>query len=71
VLYRSFGADLSDLYSSLEDPRLAQDMQELQAQAGRFRETYRGWVAMLTPLEVRTALQTLESLWERVGYAYA
>ena len=63
--------DLSDLYQSLADPRLDQDVQALQAQAGRFRETYRGRVATLTPGEVRAALQTLESLWERVGYAYA
>lgn len=63
--------DLSDLYSSLDDPRLQQDLESLQQQATAFRQQYRGRVAELTPAAVRTALQTLESLWERVGYCYA
>jgi oligoendopeptidase F len=63
--------DLSELYSSLDDPRLAQDLEELQSQANTFRQQYRGRVQELTPAAVRTAIQTLESLWERVGYAYA
>ena len=63
--------DLSDLYSSLDDPRLQQDLQALQQQATAFRQQYRGRVAELTPAAVRTAIQTLEYLWERVGYCYA
>ncbi|MEN9216324.1 MAG: M3 family metallopeptidase [Gloeomargarita sp. HHBFW_bins_162] len=63
--------DLSDLYSSLDDPRLQQDLQELQHQATTFRQQYRGRVQELTPAAIRTAIQTLEYLWERVGYCYA
>ncbi|MEN9208620.1 MAG: M3 family metallopeptidase [Gloeomargarita sp. GMQP_bins_120] len=63
--------DLSGLYQGLDDPRLDQDLQALHAQATAFREQYRGRVAQLTPEQVRTALQTLEALWERVGYGWA
>jgi hypothetical protein len=56
--------DVSDVYSSLEDPRLEHRICR-KVQAGRFRETYWGRMAMLTPVEVRIALQTLESLWEQ------
>ncbi|MCS7030534.1 MAG: M3 family metallopeptidase [Gloeomargarita sp. SKYG116] len=63
--------DLSALYQDLDDPRLKQDLQNLQAQATTFRQQYRGRVAELTPEQVRTALQTLEALWERLGYCWA
>ncbi|APB33078.1 pepF/M3 family oligoendopeptidase [Gloeomargarita lithophora Alchichica-D10] len=63
--------DLSDLYNGLDDPRLQQDLRALQDQASAFRQQYRGRVGELTPAAVRTAIQTLEYLWERVGYCYA
>ena len=63
--------DLSDLYQGFDDPKLTEDLEALQQQAGKFRETYRGKVAELTPAEIATCLQTLEAIAQKSGYLYA
>lgn len=63
--------DLSDLYQNFADPALDKDLAALQQQAAEFRETYRGRVAQLSPAEIATCLQTLETIGEKSGYLYA
>lgn len=63
--------DLSDLYQDFFDPKLTQDLQDLQQQAAQFRETYRGKVAELAPAEIATCLQSLEAIGQKSGYLYA
>jgi oligoendopeptidase F len=63
--------NLGDLYHSLDDPALASDLAGLQQEAAEFRTAYRDRVAQLSPAEILTALQTLESIYQRSGYLYA
>ncbi|MFM2431159.1 MAG: hypothetical protein RLZZ511_2372 [Cyanobacteriota bacterium] len=63
--------NLGDLYQSLDDPALASDLAGLQQEAAQFRTEYRDRVAQLSPAEILTALQTLESIYQRSGYLYA
>ncbi len=63
--------DLSDLYQGFDDPQLSQDLEALQQQAAKFRETYRGKVSDLTPGEIANCLQTLEAIGQKSGYLYA
>ncbi|MCT7948363.1 M3 family metallopeptidase [Ancylothrix sp. C2] len=63
--------DLSDLYTSFDDPNLNQDLQTLQQTAAQFRENYRGKVAELRPEEVASCLKQLELIAEKSGYLYA
>jgi oligoendopeptidase F len=63
--------DLSDLYQGFDDPRLDQDLAQLQQDAQAFRDRYRGNVNALSPLELCACLQTLEAIAQRSGYLYA
>ena len=63
--------NLSDLYHGLDDPKLERDLQDLQQEAARFRERYRGRVAQLSAAAVLSCLRELESMAERSGYLYA
>jgi oligoendopeptidase F len=63
--------NLGDLYQGLDDPALASDLAGLQQEAAQFRTEYRDRVAQLSPAEILTALQTLESIYQRSGYLYA
>ena len=63
--------DLSDLYSSLTDDRIPADFKTLEQEAAAFRLAYRDRVSALTPLEILACLQTLESIFERLGALYA
>lgn len=63
--------DLSDLYSSFDDPNLNQDLQTLQQTAAQFRQNYRGKVAELPPEEIASCLKQLENIAEKSGYVYA
>ena len=63
--------DLSDLYSSLTDPRIPADFATLEQEAASFRATYRDRVSTLTPPEILACLQTLESMFQRLGELYA
>lgn len=63
--------DLSDLYSSFDDPNLNQDLQILQQTAAQFRQNYRGKVAELPPEEIASCLKQLENIAEKSGYVYA
>jgi oligoendopeptidase F len=63
--------DLSDLYRGFDDPQLNQDLETLQAQAGEFREKFRGKVKSLTPEQLADCLKTLEAIAEKSGYLYA
>lgn len=62
--------DLSDFYQGFDDPRLTQELADLQQQAATFRATYRDRVKTLSPEEVSQCLQTLESIYQRSGYLY-
>ena len=63
--------DLSDLYQGFNDPKLAEDLAELQKTAAKFRQNYRDKVSQLTPVAVADCLQQLEVLGEKSGYLYA
>jgi oligoendopeptidase F len=63
--------DLSDLYKGFNDPQLNQDLEALQAQAGKFRETFRGKVKDLTPEQLADCFKTLEAIAEKSGSLYA
>ncbi len=62
--------DLSDLYTSFEDPKLEQDLQTLQHQANQFRQTFRGQISQLTPEQIHQGLQQLEQIYQTAGYLY-
>ena len=61
--------DLSDLYGSIDDPRIERDLKRALADARRFEKRYRGRINVrsLKPATLRLALEELESLQERLG----
>lgn len=59
--------DLSDLYESSEDPKLALDKKELLDQAAAFSKKYRGKVAQLTVNKFKEMLQDYEALQDKGG----
>src|SRR5262245_26208667 len=66
--------DLSDLYSSAEDPRIVQDLDAALAAAQRFAETYRGQIRVAggpPAALVAQAVAVMESILEQVGRASA
>jgi oligoendopeptidase F len=63
--------NLSDLYQSFDDPKLNQDLAELQQRAAAFREQYRGKVNELTPAQIAVCLQDLEAISQTAGFLYA
>jgi oligoendopeptidase F len=54
--------DLSDLYESGDDPRIEQDVEQVEAAAADFRERYYGRVAELSATELREAIETREEI---------
>lgn len=54
--------DLSDLYAGVSDPRIAADLDALQARAAQFADAYRGKIAQLGAGEFAGALQEYEAL---------
>lgn len=63
--------NLSDLYQGFDNPRLAQDLADLEQAATEFRQTYRGRVSALNPETIATCLQALEAIAQKSGYLYA
>ncbi|MBL1176073.1 M3 family oligoendopeptidase [Pantanalinema sp. GBBB05] len=63
--------NLSDLYHSFEDPKLQQDLEQLQQTTTQFREQYRGKVSNLTPEQIADCLKQLEAFAETSGFLYA
>lgn len=63
--------NLSDLYHSFEDPKLQQDLEQLQQTTTQFREQYRGKVSHLTPEQIADCLKQLEAFAETSGFLYA
>jgi oligoendopeptidase F len=59
--------DLSVFYSSPDDPAIQRDLVDVQAQATRFAETYRGRVTSLSAAELAAALAELETIHEKMG----
>lgn len=59
--------DLSIFYASPDDPALERDLIEVQAQAERFAERYRGRVTSLSASELAEALHELEAIYETIG----
>jgi len=61
--------DLRDLYQGADDPRIDDDLRTALADAQAFETAYRGRIAVAggpTPELLRTALQRLEALAERM-----
>lgn len=58
--------DLSDLYSSPEDPALNRDRKALITEAEKFSSDYRGRISRFDPEEFLKALERYEQLVERV-----
>lgn len=59
--------DLSDLYSSIDDPALEQDKQKVQSLARDFSEKYKGRVADLSAEEHAESLEEYEVIVELAG----
>jgi oligoendopeptidase F len=59
--------DLSDLYASPEDPRIASDQAALTDQAAAFARRYKGRLADLTPDELASLLVAYEELTDALG----
>ena len=63
--------DLTDLYEAGDDPRLEQDVEQIEAAAAAFRERYYGRVAELSAGELREAIEErerIESAFTRAIY---
>ncbi len=54
--------DLSDLYSSVDDPRIESDVAEAETAAATFRDRYYGKVASLSAAELAEAITELERI---------
>jgi oligoendopeptidase F len=54
--------DLSDLYESTTDPRIEEDVEQVESAAADFRERYYGRVAELSAAELREAIETREEI---------
>jgi oligoendopeptidase F len=61
--------DLSDLYASAEDPRLAADLDAAEAEAKAFESAHLGKVASLGAEALSAAIGTYEAIEERLGRA--
>ena len=59
--------DLSIFYNSPDDPAIERDLADVQAQATRFAETYRGRVTSLNAADLAAALTELEAIHEKMG----
>ncbi|MFA5667804.1 MAG: M3 family oligoendopeptidase [Balneolaceae bacterium] len=59
--------NLSDLYESSDDPKLALDKKEILVQADAFSEKYRGKIAQLSVSEFKEMLQDYEALQDKGG----
>jgi oligoendopeptidase F len=68
--------DLSDLYSSIDDPYIERDIKDALSRAKSFEEKYRGKInsETITPPLLLEAVKELESISEQIGkllsYAY-
>ena len=54
--------NLTDLYQSLSDPKLDQDLKKTQTKANQFQKKYKGKVGKLKEAEIKKAYQTIEEL---------
>ena len=59
--------DLSDLYDSNEDPKLAKDKKAILKQAEDFSDKYRGKISELSANEFRNMLEEYESILDTSG----
>lgn len=59
--------DLSDLYTSIDDPALEKDREKVVKKAGQFSDKYKGDIPQLEPEEFRQALQEYEEILELIG----
>jgi len=59
--------DLSDLYSSIDDPDLKKDKKQVLKQADEFAKDYKGEISELSAAEFSEALQRYESLIQTAG----
>ena len=59
--------DLSDLYSSNEDPQLAADKKSVLEEAGAFAEKYKGKIASLSASEFKEMLSEYEDIQDKGG----
>ncbi len=61
--------DLSDLYASVDDPRIDEDLDAAHREAEAFAEAHRGRVAALSPSELCSAVDQLEAIHARAARA--
>jgi oligoendopeptidase F len=59
--------DLSDLYTSNNDPRLTEDKESILKEADEFSNKYRGRIAELSANEFRNMLDTYENILDTSG----
>lgn len=63
--------DLSDLYGSMEDPRIAADLDAAAAEAARLEESCAGRFAELSGDELGRLIERYEAIEEQLGRVYA
>jgi oligoendopeptidase F len=59
--------NLNDLYTALDDPRIAADLKAAAAEAEAFEARYQGKLAAISGADLATAVQTYEHLAETLG----
>jgi len=59
--------DLSDLYPAIDSPAVQTDLDEAEAAARRFADTYAGTLADLPGADLAAAIQAYQGLEERLG----
>ncbi|MGK7369213.1 MAG: M3 family oligoendopeptidase [Candidatus Halalkalibacterium sp. M3_1C_030] len=59
--------DLSDLYKSIDDPRLEKDRKKVRDKAKEFKESYKGRIAELDSGQFKKALEKYEDILEMIG----
>jgi oligoendopeptidase F len=59
--------DLSDLYNSIDDPRLSQDQEKVLEKAEAFSEAYKGEITDLDSTGFKQALEEYEEILEMIG----
>ena len=63
--------DLTDLYLSMDDPQLSQDLQDLQRQSVAFEQQYKGTFTAISGDDLYTAFVAFEHISEGIGKVMA
>ncbi|HRO65469.1 MAG TPA: hypothetical protein PKU78_04580, partial [Candidatus Dojkabacteria bacterium] len=61
--------DLGNLYKGIDDPRITQDLKEIDIKSNQFEKNYRGKISegKLTPLELKESIILYEDILTSVA----